>query len=79
MGLFRKGKTAIIAKFHRTGLVICSHFRNKKTLSYSRINTVCAGPGTERDLYLWFFEEMNVKLSLSSKQEKGYVYKMEEG
>ena len=27
LGLFRKGKTRIIAKFHRTDLVTCSHFR----------------------------------------------------
>ena len=40
MGLFRKGKTLIIAKFHRTDLVICSHSREGKTLSYSQINTV---------------------------------------
>ena len=37
MGLFRKGKTSIIAKFHRTDLVICSHSREGKTPSYSRI------------------------------------------
>ena len=35
-----KGKTGIIAKFHRTGLVIYSHFRKGRTLSYSRINSV---------------------------------------
>ena len=40
MGLFRKGKIGIIAKFHRTDLVICSHSRGTKTPSYSRINTV---------------------------------------
>ena len=34
-GGFRKGKTHIIAKFHGTELVICSHFREGKTLSYS--------------------------------------------
>ena len=38
LGLFRKGKTHIIAKFHRTDLVICSHSREEKTLSYSKIN-----------------------------------------
>ena len=27
LGLFRKGKICIIAKFYRTDLVICSHFR----------------------------------------------------
>ena len=40
MGLFRKGKTHIIANSHRTDLVICSHSRDGKTLSYSGINKV---------------------------------------
>ena len=40
MGLFRKGKTCIIAKFLRTDLVICSHSREGETPSYSQINTV---------------------------------------
>ena len=40
MGLFRNGKTCIIAKFHWTDLVICSHSRKGKTPSYSQINTV---------------------------------------
>ena len=31
LGLFRKGKTSIIAKFHRTDLVLCSHSRERKT------------------------------------------------
>ena len=35
-----KGKTYIIAKLHMTDLVICNHFREGKTLSYSQINTV---------------------------------------
>ena len=30
----------MITKFHRTDLVIWSHFRRPKTLSYSWINTV---------------------------------------
>ena len=38
LGLFRKGKTHIIAKFLRTDLVICSHSREEKNPSYSRIN-----------------------------------------
>ena len=29
---FRKGKIRIIAKFHGTDLVICSHFREGKNL-----------------------------------------------
>ena len=39
-GLFRKGKIGIIAKFHRTDLVIWSHSRGTKTLSYSQIHMV---------------------------------------
>ena len=35
-----KGKIRIIAKFHRTDLVICSHSRERKPPSYSRRNTV---------------------------------------
>ena len=34
------GRVKLIAKFHRTDLVICSHSREEKNLSYSRINTV---------------------------------------
>ena len=34
------GKTHIIAKFHWTDLVICSHSREGITPSYSRINMV---------------------------------------
>ena len=40
MGLLRKGKILIIAKFHRTDLVTFSHSREGKTPSYSRINMV---------------------------------------
>ena len=40
LGLFRKGKIDNIAKFHRTNLVIWSHSRGTKTLSYSQINMV---------------------------------------
>ena len=40
MELFRKGKTGITAKFHTTDLVVCSHSRKGKILSYSQINTV---------------------------------------
>ena len=35
-----KGKTGIIATFHRNDLVICSHSREGKPLSYCRINKV---------------------------------------
>ena len=34
------GRVKLIAKFHRTDLVICSHSREGKTPSYSRKNTV---------------------------------------
>ena len=40
LGLFRKDKTCIIAKFHTTDSVICSQSREGNTLSYSRINMV---------------------------------------
>ena len=39
-GLFRKGKTGIIAKLHRTDFVIRSHSRERKTASYSQRNSV---------------------------------------
>ena len=35
-----KGKTRIIAKFHRTNSVICCHSGEGKTLSYTQINKV---------------------------------------
>ena len=35
--LFRKGKTCIIAKFHRTDLVICGHSREGKSPFYNQI------------------------------------------
>ena len=40
LGLFKQGKTCIIAKFNRTDLVICSHSIEGKTPSYSQINMV---------------------------------------
>ena len=40
LGLFRNGKTRILAKFQWTDLVICSHSREGKPLSYSWINMV---------------------------------------
>ena len=38
--MFRKGKICIVANFLRTNLVISGHSRERKTLSYSQINTV---------------------------------------
>ena len=35
-----KGEIHIIAKLHRTDLVICSHFREGGTLFYSQINMI---------------------------------------
>ena len=40
LGLFKKDKTRIIAKFHRSDLDTGSHSGERKTLSYSLINTV---------------------------------------
>ena len=40
LGLFRKGKTRITAKFQRTNLVICSHSGKGKMQFYSRVNMV---------------------------------------
>ena len=40
LGLFKRGKTRISAKLHRTDLIICTHSREGKTPFYSRINTV---------------------------------------
>ena len=34
-GCFGRAKTCMTAKFHRTGLVICSYAREEKTPSYS--------------------------------------------
>ena len=53
LGLFRKDKIRIIAKFHMTDLVILGHSRDWKTLSYSRIKTVVDSffkkPSTSRE------------------------------
>ena len=38
--LFRNGEIHIIAKYHRTDLVILSHSREGKTKSYGQINMV---------------------------------------
>ena len=43
LGLFRKSKTHIIAKFHGADLAICSHSKVGKTPSYSQINMVLEG------------------------------------
>ena len=40
LSFFPKGKTNILAKFHRTDLVICSHSREGKTPFYSQITMV---------------------------------------
>ena len=46
--MFQKGKTCIIAKLHRTDVVICSHSREGKTLSFSQINMVRDHYGGEK-------------------------------
>ena len=46
-----KSKTGIIAKFHRTDLLIYSHSRKGKTPPYSHINTVIL-PNIVKS-YLW--------------------------
>ena len=48
-----KGKIGIIAKFHRTDIIICCHSRGTKPPSYSRINTV---NGSRRDILPSVFE-----------------------
>ena len=40
LGLIRKAKTRIVAELQRCELVVCSYSRERKTLSYSRINSV---------------------------------------
>ena len=51
MGLCRNGKSCIVEKFHRTDLVICSHSREGKTLSYSQTNTVPCLPFSRHASY----------------------------
>ena len=57
-GLFRKGKTCIIAKFHRTDLVFFSHSRDGKTPSYSCINMVCT---FKNEAYIILLQEYLIK------------------
>ena len=48
LGLLRKGKTRITAKFHMTDLVIFSHSRERKTLSYSRVSELGFYPNNNK-------------------------------
>ena len=48
------GKSNLIAQFHWTDSVICSHFREGKTPLYSRINTLISGP-PDGELVGWLF------------------------
>ena len=62
LGLFRKGKPHIIAKFHKANLVICSHSGEGKTLFYSQITVAymyltCIGETINGAM---FFERMNM-------------------
>ena len=48
-------KSYLIAQFHWADLVICSHFREEKTPTYSRINTVNSRPSDgERANFMGF-------------------------
>ena len=53
---FRKSKTHIIAKFHRTDLVICNHSGEGKTPSYSQINIIHK---SFAELQLWGVSDEN--------------------
>ena len=52
MALFRKDKTHITAKLHRTDLIICTHSREGKTPSYSQINMVVDLGGYDVPIFL---------------------------
>ena len=83
LGLFRKGKTGITAKFHWTDLVIFSHCRERKTPSYSRRNrvSVCIK-------VIWTFmlrvskymgqlpQPCHCELDISKAQENMFIYLM---
>ena len=73
--MFRKGKTFIISKFHRTDSVICHHSREWKTLPYSQINTIVFLKNQQVvlmaiHLYSWCF----TKKSYSKQLELNVVY-----
>ena len=54
MGLFRKDKTRIIAKFHRADLAICSHSGERKNWSYSQTTMVTVNETAFRQTTLPF-------------------------
>ena len=62
--MFSKGKIGIIAKFHRTDLVILSHSRGTKTPSYSRINTVFILLSKTSCLFLINYNETGVGMGV---------------
>ena len=75
MELFWKGKTHIIAKLHRTDLVISSHSTEVKTLSYTQINMVTTTVGCRRlitghELYKVLFKG-SLHLPVVSRHSKG--------
>ena len=56
------GKIRILAKLHRTDLVICSHSGEVKTPSYSQINTVrlmCLFYGTYYTVTCCYIKHLN--------------------
>ena len=71
MDWLRKGKTHIIAKFHRTDLVIESHSREGKPPSYSRINTVSSYLAIRHDfsLSIKYIKYVNQSVNTGFKNE----------
>ena len=65
-GCLRKGKTCIIAKFHRTVfLIICRHSGKGKIPAYSQINIVFANSTIFSFLALSTFIRRRLKLKIS--------------
>ena len=56
LGLFRKGRTCIIAKLHRTNIVIRSHSREGKSPSYKS----CKYTGFKGLLHCFFTFSRNI-------------------
>ena len=52
---FGRVKIWTIAKFHRSGLDICSHSREGNDLSYSRVNMVLLSAVTSDDAQITIF------------------------
>ena len=70
LGMFKKGKTLIIAKCHRADLpTFCSHSTEGKTLFYSQINTTISWPSMPEILQFW---QVNIILFLENEEEQVY-------